>query len=398
MSSKKKRALQILVQLVLVAILVAGGFQGFQYLKNKKPAVEKHQQRVSIPVVRTVAVADQLQPVMIKSEGTVTPLHEIQLVPQVSGKVLRVADALVDGGAFKAGDVLVEIESKDYALYVTQAEAQIKDTLSNLQLLEEEAAVAKEEWRFHAESGRETMESPPPLVAKEPQLAAIRAKLAADRAKHEKTLLDLARTRIQAPFDGRVSDKNVDVGQYVTSGQVLATLHSTDAVEIVLPMEDGDLYWFHVPGFTPGRGRGAAAVVYARVAGRENTWQGRVVRATGKVDARTRMINVVVLVMDPYAALPPLVPGLFVEVEIKGRMLAGATEIPRSALNSESVWVVDADKRLRYRKVKVARLFQEKALIAGGLESGETVMVSTLQAATDGMQVRVMQEKGENGS
>jgi RND family efflux transporter MFP subunit len=255
--------------------------------------------------------------------------------------------------------------------------------------MNEEAEAARDEWFKY--SAKDTKEEPPPLLVKEPQLAAAKAKLDADRAQLRKARLDLERTELRAPFAGRVSTVNVGIGQYVTPGQALATLFPTEAVEIILPLENKDLYWFHVPGFTSGTGPGALARIHAPVAGRKRSWNGRVVRTEGKLDQRTRMVNVVVRVEEPYRTKPPLAVGLFVNVDIEGRTLPQAALLPRSALHQGNVvWVIGEDGRLSFRNVEVARKKGEAVLIGSGLRDGETVAVSPLKAVSDGMMVRAV--------
>jgi len=327
--------------------------------------------------------------VHILGEGTVKPLRQINLVPQVGGKAVYVSSALVDGGEFRKGDTLLRIDPVDYQLAVILAKAKVKSSESTLKVAEEEAAAGREEWRLLYSKDPKANKNPPALVAKEPQLAAARAKLEADRADLRKALLNLERTKLKAPFDGRVSQESVDVGQYVSHGQALATLYSTEAAEIVLPLEDETLFWFHVPGFTPGDGPGSQAVVRANFAGQEQVWTGEVVRAEGELDARTRMVNVIVRVKKPYAKKPPLAVGLFVTVDIEGRTLPHATVIPRAALHEKDVvWVVDEELRLRFRRVDVARIQGEKVLVRSGLKDGEMVVISPLKVVTDGMAVR----------
>jgi hypothetical protein len=124
-----------------------------------------------------------------------------------------------------------------------------------------------------------------------------------------------------------------------------------------------------------------------------------VVRAEGKLDERTRMINVVIRVDKPYETKPPLAAGLFVTVEIKGRTLENALMLPRSALRENNiVWVVDENGQLTFRKVSVARLTSDAVLVEGGLKDGEMVVVSSLKAVTDGMQVRFRQAQEANAS
>jgi len=396
--------IKLVVQLFIVALFLAAGIFGMRTLTASKAPLKKVKRPIVLPIVRAIAVRSAQKRVPIPGQGTVRPLREIRLIPQVGGKVVYTSPALVDGGAFKKGAILLQIEAVDYQLAVSLYKSRVKDSESKLQLLQEEAAVAKEEWiEINAgKSGSEnspTNPKPPPLLVKEPQLAAANAKLEADRAELQKTEIQLQRTELKAPFSGRVSSKSVDIGQFVSPGQPLATLYSTEAAEIKVPLESADLYWFHVPGFTPGKGPGARAVVEAHVAGRALTWKGRVVRSEGKLDERTRMINVIVRVEKPYAKKPPLAVGLFVAVTIEGRMLANATLIPRSALQAGNVvWVIDDNRRLRFRKVQIAKFIEEGALISRGLSVGEIVVISPIKAVADGMAVRVARAGETDGS
>ena len=394
MSKPKARIIHFIITVVLIGI----GALVFVALTATKPKLERTRPPAPKPMVLVARVKTRSHVVIIKGEGTVKPLREIQLVPQVNGKVVFVSRALVDGGEFKKGDLLLRIDPLDYQLAVTLAQARIKDSESVLKVAEEEAAASQEEWHllYKADSKDKQI---PALVAKEPQLAAARAKLAADGADLQKAKLNLERTELKAPFDGRVSEKNVDIGQYVSTGLTLAALFSTNQAEIVVPFEDEDLYWFHVPGFTPGDNRGSPVSVSTRIAGRETLWPGRVVRAEGKLDERTRMINVVIRVNKPYETKPPLAAGLFVTVEIEGRTLENAAMIPRTALRGKNVvWVVDKKGQLTFRTVEVARLTPNVAILEAGLKDGEMVVVSSLKAVTDGMKVRIRSAHEGNAS
>ena len=391
MKDSRRRLVHLAVALgfVLVGILL------FLAFKSGKPQIEKAKEAQHFPAVRTVEVETGSRTVVIRSEGTVRASQEISLVPEVAGKVLYVSPSLASGGRFGKGETLLRIDPVDYRLALTLAEAKVRDAESRLQLTEEEAQVALEEWRMFPTDGSESSDAPPPLVVKEPQLAAAKAALEAARADLEKARLNLERTEVEAPFDGRVTQENVDVGQYVVPGQALASLYSTDTAEIVLPLEVDDLFWFHVPGFTPGDDPGSPATVRATVAGRDLSWPGEVVRSDGRLDERTRMINVVVAVDDPYAKKPPLIVGLFVSVEIQGRPLPDSAVIPRSALRQDNVvWVVDQENRLVFRKVDVARTQGDEVLVQAGLQQGERIVVSPLEAATNGMSVKITKDSG----
>lgn len=393
MSSAKRRAAHVL----LTVLLVAAGALGFKALSETRQDLKRQKPEAVLPGVRVVPAPSAAGPVVIRGEGSVAPLRQVNLVPQVGGEVVHVSPSLVNGGAFDSGELLVRIDPEDYRLAVTLARAKVEDAESKLQTLQAESAAALEEWRFHRRdkgSGGE----PPPLLVKEPQLQAAKAQLAAQRAELRRAELSLERTEIHAPFNGRVSKESVDKGQVVTAGQSLATLYGTDAAEVVVPLQPEDLAWFDIPGFTNGEGPGAEAVVRGRIAGEERTWRGRVLRSEGRLDEKTRMLGVVVGVDDPYGTRPPLAVGLFVRVEILGKPLAGAVRIPRAALRQGDVaWVVE-DGRLRFRPVTVARTQGDEALVTSGLKEGDLVAVSRLDEATDDMAVRVVLERREGTS
>jgi RND family efflux transporter MFP subunit len=210
---------------------------------------------------------------------------------------------------------------------------------------------------------------------------------------------DLERTRLLAPYDGRVRTERVDVGQFVKRGTAIGSLYAVDKVEVRLPIQDEELEFLDLP-LAGGRAADAApapVVLRARFAGSIHEWQGEVVRTEGELDPGTRMVNVVAEVADPYAprdGQPPLAVGLFVEAEILGRIVPNLAVLPRAALRGEGrVLVVDEGNRLRFRAVDVLRRANEQVFIRAGLAAGERVCVSPLPSTADGMRVRIIDQQ-----
>ena len=173
MSKTKKRIIHFGLMLGLLGLGVAG----FLALTASKPQLKRTKPPTPMPMVRVSSIKTGPQSVTVRGEGTVRPLREIQLVPQVNGKVVFASPVLVDGGQFKKGDTLLRIDPLDYQLAVTLAQARVKDSESRLRVAEEEAAAAVEEWGLLYKDKGVADEDPPALVAKEPQLAAAKAKL-----------------------------------------------------------------------------------------------------------------------------------------------------------------------------------------------------------------------------
>ncbi|MFW5930176.1 MAG: efflux RND transporter periplasmic adaptor subunit [Desulfosalsimonas sp.] len=378
---------RIIIHAVAALAVLGAGIAGFYVLKSTRDAPQRHQRGEALPIVRIAPVSIKDIDMTITADGTVSPLAETRIVPQVSGKITRVSEKLVNGGAFEKGELMLEIEPDDYEIALILARAGLREAESSYRTALEESRAAVKEWE-KLNPGTD----PPDLVAKKPQLQAAIANREAREADLKKARLNLERTKIYAPFDCRVSEEQVDRGQYVSAGQGLATVFSTGAAEIVVPVESRDLAWIDIPGFTSREDKGSPVEVCADVAGRQCSWTGEVIRVQGKIDEKTRMVNVVIRVSDPYGTLPPLAPGQFAEVEISGRTIRDAAIIPRAAVHEENtVWAVDPDSgRLYIRNVDVAYMGRQGAVIRHGLKTGESVAVSPVKGVTDGMEVKAV--------
>jgi multidrug efflux pump subunit AcrA (membrane-fusion protein) len=211
------------------------------------------------------------------------------------------------------------------------------------------------------------------------------------------------RCEIRAPFTGRVREERVDVGQFVSRGERIARLYAIDVAEVRLPISDDELAFVDLPLLYRGDEEarpGPEVELSARFAGERHVWRARVVRTEGEIDPRTRMVNVVARVEDPYErsnGRPPLAVGLFVDAEILGRTVEDVVVLPRAALREgDVVHVVDAEDRLRLRPVSVLRRHRDEVVLASGLAPGERVSVTPLAAPVDGMLLKplALEESG----
>jgi RND family efflux transporter MFP subunit len=377
MSSK---ALKLIVPVI---VLIAGVAAAAMIVSARKtpPRVD----RVPLgPLVEVMPTEVTDVPVVVTGHGEVVAKVAVDIVPQVAGQVVGAHPSLVAGGFFKAGEVLVEIDPRDYELAVERAQAAVARARVTLEREQAEAEVAREEW-----NGLHPGEKPTGLVVREPQIRQAEAEYAAAEADLSVARLSLERTRISLPFDGVVVSENVDIGQYVGNGSRLATVYGTDVVEVRVPLESREVAWFDVP--SRGGGKGSAAEVSAGFSGTQTVWKGRVTRMEAQVDQMSRMVHVVIEVPKPYdtsSGHPALLPGSFVDVRINGRTLGDIVAVPRYAVREgDRVWVF-TDGTLQIRDVEVLRADREQTLISSGLEEGDLVIISSLDAVTDGMTVR----------
>jgi len=393
---KKKMALAAL------AVLVVGGLTAFLFVELR-PEAERRERETPPPIVRTVVVQPQAVDLDVRSQGTVRPRTQSQLVAQVAGRIVATAESFADGGFFDAGQMLVRIDPSDYRLAIEGGQAALAQARTRLEREQAEAEVARQEWE---ELGTG---EPSSLVLRRPQLAEARAAVEAAEAQVERARLDLARTTVEAPFAGRVREKRVDVGQYVSPGTPLATVYATDAAEVRLPVEKRQLAFLDVGlGYEAAQGIGPPVELSGELGGRTRTWRGRIVRTAGEIDPQTRMLDLFARVDDPFnrngsPQASPLPVGLFVEARIAGRTLEGAFVVPRAALRpaargrGDEVLAVDGEGRVRFRTVEVVRTVGDDAVVAAGLDAGDRVIVSRLEEAVDGMRVRVTEGAADDG-
>jgi len=390
------RLMQGLCALLLLAVGVA---IAVAFLKLKKPP-ERVEQAVLTPLVqvRQLDVADRQM--VIEGYGTVTPKVEVDIIPEVGGKIIFVHSELKTGGVISAGEKIVQIDPSDYKLAVQQAQASVAEAQVRLDTEIAEAEVARKEWRqLHPE-----IEPDSPLVLREPQIRRAKAGLESAKAQLSVAELRLQRTAISLPFDVLIVSENVDLGQYVGMGQPLAKAYGTAAFEIEVPLEDDELAWFDVfgasmsPRANSGESDRAPAEVRASFAGGEHTWQAYVVRTTGQVDRMSRMVSVVVEVPQPLElsnGKPPLLPGAFVSVRIVGRTLHGAVAVPRDAIHGGNrVWLVE-DDRLHIEELDIVRADKDFAYVTEGIPEGALIVVSSLDTVVEGMQIRVQDDAAE---
>jgi RND family efflux transporter MFP subunit len=333
---------------------------------------------------------------VVHSQGQARPRTQINLVPQVSGRITYVNPDFIEGGFFEAGETLVQIDDADYHLAVTRAAALVAQAQQALVREQAEAELAESEWADLGEGPASA------LTLREPQLADARAQLAAAQASLQSARLDLERTRVSAPFDGRVRVKSADLGQFVTAGTPLGEVFSTDAILVRLPLTDNDLGLLGIPiAFEATSEADRIPVTLTAVlAGQPRTWTGLITRTESAIDPQTRVLYATAEVADPYGAAAqggaPLAVGLFVDAEIEGRSVDGAVVLPRSALRGEdNVYVVAEGGTLDIRTVTVVTSTAERLVVSSGVRGGEMVVVSPIRGASTGMRLRSLDATGE---
>ena len=373
--------------LILVSIVVVAGLATMA--QSKRP--ERKDEGQQAVLVDTVVARAASQHFMVSSQGTVRPRTQTVLVSEVAGKIVEVTPNFVAGGFFRKGEVLLQIDPSDYQTALKSAEAALASRRARLVDEQARSEQALKDWRNLGREG-----SPSDLVLRKPQLADAEANVQAAEAALDKARRDLQRTRITLPYDALIRQKNVDLGQYVSPGSQLGISFAVDTAEIRLPLSANDLAYLDLPSATDAEtGHYPPVTLSAEEGGAEKTWQAQIIRTEGVLDENSRVLYTIAQVVDPYGVLgqsqqEELRMGTFVRAEIQGRRLEHAVVLPRHLLqNDQTVLVANENHELEIRAVEVARAEPRTVYITAGLEDGERVVTTTLDAPIPGMKLAI---------
>lgn len=368
------------VAVIAVAVLSA------KLIGANKPEPRTRESVVSMAAVDATRLSRSQYPVVIRSQGTIQPTLANTLVPAVAGTVIQINEDFVAGGAFSAGDVLLRIDPRDYEIALTQAEANLAQVDAQLQEQLALADQARAEWRSMGRSGE-----PSPLTLRVPQLAAANANRDAALAQVRQAKLDLERTRVIAPYNGIVSERSVDLGQFVARGAPVGSIHSIHALDVRLPLSNRQLTYLDLPDnnkVSSATGKPNVELT-ASIGASEQLWTGSLIRAEG-IDASTQQLNVIARIDNPYTqSARPLRVGQFVQALIEGQVLDNVFVIPRAALREErEVLVIDENSEIQRRQVNVVWSDSQVAAINDGLNEGDVLVVTPMSTVADGTPVR----------
>jgi multidrug efflux system membrane fusion protein len=421
-------------KLLIIPAIIAGVLIFILLVKNraepeKKPLAE------STRAVRIIEVPQINVTPTLTATGTVRPSQVWNGVAQVSGKIVDMNPQLKKGAVIQAGETLLRIDPSDYELAIEQAKTNIeatqaqiaenkvkeKNAKASLKIEEEALVIAREELERkrklvkqgtvtlsdvekeerNALAQQQSVQSLKNTINLIPvELRRLKADVERLKAQLKEAELNLERTTVSMPFNGRIAESNVEIKQFVRQGEILVIADGIEKaeVEVDVPMDriTSLIQSEQVINVEEVRARGVGEVLglSASVMLRRNEsvtqWEGKIVRTSDTMDPRTRTVGFIIEVDNPYKNVqpgvrPPLVKGMFVEVEIRGTSTPGRLVIPRSAVNDHHVYVVNNENRLERRLVKLQLRGANYVVVQEGLTAGERIVISDLSPAIDGM-------------
>ena len=380
-----ERALRILVWTLIGALILGAGLGVTKKLIDTAPEAPKVAPEQSVPRVFVEHVVISNERVTVAAQGEVSATSRTQVAAEVPGKVIEVSPKFKSGEVFEEGELMLRIDPADYQAARANALATLESAKMDLELELANGERARRDWQKLGKG------EPSDLVLRKPQLASRKALVASAEAAFDKALRDVERTEVRALYACRLERTHVDLGATVAAGTPLVDVMSLGPVEVRLPLSLEDYGYVEL---SPKGEISGEVVASAKLGGEEREWKGSLIRSEGFVEATTRSVNVIAQFGGGDQQAPPV--GLFVDAEVTGRSLQGVVKLPRIALvEPGKVLIVTDENEVDFREVEVIRTSETDVLIGGGLEEGERVCITTLNAPVKGMEVTVVGEEDE---
>ena len=309
--------------------------------------------------------------------GTVTTLGAVQITPEASGAVVFVSERFRSGGAFSAGETLARIDTTEYDIALAAARADLAFAEAHLREVRDR----------HGRSAEFLARAPDGTVHPWPALdgAIEKAEALVETAKQEVRLAEvqLDQTRVRMPFDGRVTDTAVSVGQVVKArASAIGGVFAKHRLRVAAQVSTFDLN-----SLQPVIGRAATVVADGR------TYRAEVERVSSVVDLETRLASLYLRLLDQEALefLPS--PGTFVDIDVEGPMRDNVFVLPEAAMQiNASVWLVDGGKLVSVTPVSLG--YSDDAWIVNAFDARDGIVVGSVSGAREGLAVNPVPAEG----
>ncbi|HPS30619.1 MAG TPA: HlyD family efflux transporter periplasmic adaptor subunit [bacterium] len=333
--------------------------------------------------------------VVIEAMGKVEPSESIEIIPQVSGKIIWKNRNFIPGGIIKKGEDILKIENTDYELAIPQKEADLATATLNMKLEEGKQAVARKEYEM---LGKDLSDEEKEMVLRKYYLENAEKAVSSAKAALEKAKLDNARTVIKAPFNAIVIETAADIGSIVSSGSVAAKIANCDSywVNLSLPMEKTGLIGLPEPGK-----KGSKVMLSAESVWGKTRREGEIVKIGASLQDSGYMARLIVKIDDPLSLkkenleLPKLVIGMFLNSEITGEVVENTVEIPRSVLREgDKILIAGTDGKMKILKPEIISKGKDKIILKGEGLNGVLLITSMVSSPAENIPVKIFSKDG----
>ncbi|GHA59311.1 efflux RND transporter periplasmic adaptor subunit [Pontibacter akesuensis] len=366
----KRHTLWLLAAISGPVILTAcGGEEAGQQQMN--PAA------MAVPV-NTITVSEERVTGTDTYPGSVVPLQEVELRPQVAGYITNIY--VQDGQKVTKGQKLYEIDQSKYRAAYQQSQANLQSARANL------ARVQKDLERYETLAQKDAIARQQVDYART-DVQTAKSQVAAAEAQVQSVATDLGYSVITAPFSGTIGISQVRVGAQVSPGQpLLNTISSMDPIAVDFDINEQEISRFS--GLTQGNQPDSLFTIRLNN-GELYPHTGKLLVIDRAIGRRTGTTTVRVQFPNPNAVL---VPGMTVTVNVLNQDIGNQLVIPYRAVSEQLgeyfVYVVQGDS-VTQQNVQLGTRFGSDIVVREGVKAGDNIVVEGIQKLRQGAKVQV---------
>ena len=379
-----------------IGVVITGAFIGYLILtsnnlqpqtkalkKELKKEFKKEKQQKRARTVQVVALERRSVEPTWRASGYVIPSETVNIRARVSGDIEEINAIAQPGQALKKGEWLVKLDPTDFELSLNSQQAQLAQANASLALEQADQVLAKEELALLNQTSELAIDET--LVLRKPQLAMAQSKVDVANNNVEKALINLSRTRVVMPFDGKIVDQYIGRGSNVSTNTTLFSVTNTKRywLEVKIP----HLFLPLLNQTQPYK------VIQDRLWGKEKYRYAKFISVLPELDTKDRQIIILLAIdkpLDDKKGQPHVFINDFVNVELKGNKIVNAWTIKYNWLQPDNtIWVVDAQQTLQKRAVEVIFKGREFIYIHGKFQEGDLALAEKPGIANIGLPVKV---------
>ncbi|WDE97909.1 efflux RND transporter periplasmic adaptor subunit [Lentisphaera profundi] len=389
---KVKSFVASVIQVLIVVAIIIAAWKYYQYLMDTTPKNSIKPRKERAVRVRLMELKKTTESIVLYTSGKVIPERKLSIKPRITGEIISIHPSLHPGGSILKGEILVEIDPTDFEIAITKARSELREAEFNYQLERGEQDVAKYEWNF-LEDRDKISDLEKQLILRIPHLDKAQADIAAAKAQLKQAELNLARTKIRAPYNVQVITRNITEGSQVNLQSSIAELVNSDTFWIEASIAYERLPWIKTK--TKDSLGAKASIIPSGVISKGFTWEGRVLRKLPNISENARRARILIDVKAPLEQHDtPLLLNAYVRVTIAGPQIKNIYKIPANIVHEgNKLHLINKEGRLAIKEVQILWSDAQYIYVQEGLEDGDLLVTTRIGSAVPGLKLEAIRNK-----